>query len=243
MIVVISHRIVYFNPPTPRGVGRSGGCLQSAHDNFNPPTPRGVGPTLTCLPMPQTLFQSSHSARSGTHKLIKRSTLSIFQSSHSARSGTSAAACSRSMQRISILPLREEWDVCYIISAQIIKNFNPPTPRGVGLCYPKRAESPYSISILPLREEWDSTSENAKQARNISILPLREEWDPDISPTVKSCKNFNPPTPRGVGLVRIPVCSGLTNFNPPTPRGVGQQKCTIFSLCLKRYEQKLTVFF
>ena len=39
---------------------------------------------------------------------------------------------------ISILPLREEWDCAVNIDGNVADDFNPPTPRGVGLQCRKR---------------------------------------------------------------------------------------------------------
>ena len=78
---------------------------------------------------------------------------------------------------ISILPLREEWDSSSVSGMREIEHFNPPTPRGVGLKERSRTRHILYISILPLREEWDRQPLLCRAHIKISILPLREEWD------------------------------------------------------------------
>ena len=101
-----------------------------------------------------------------------------FQSTHPARGGT------------------------YDVLAQMMedaKNFNPPTPRGVG---PKRR------AYYQANREFQSTH----PARGGTILG----GDPQ-----RHGLNFNPPTPRGVGRCNITDLPVYAHFNPPTPRGVG----------------------
>ena len=79
----------------------------------------------------------------------------------------------------------------------------------------------------------------------ISIHPPRTGWDSADLSGIRSSRNFNPPTPHGVGLAAIissVISSGISihpprtgwdskqflhpfiflHFNPPTPHGVGQ---------------------
>ena len=58
--------ICYFNPPTPCGVGQHrAGFLFLSYD-FNPPTPCGVGRDPTSTKILWTLFQSTHPVWGGT---------------------------------------------------------------------------------------------------------------------------------------------------------------------------------
>ena len=101
----------YFNPPTPRGVGRSSATSPSrTTPHFNPPTPRGVGHRLGV-------------------PLIEEVTISI----HPPREGWDHSRWSTApKQRISIHPPREGWDIITPSPCFWQYNFNPPTPRGVG---------------------------------------------------------------------------------------------------------------
>ena len=78
-----------------------------------------------------------------------------------------------------------------------------------------------SISIHPLRGEWDKATAHFCDTETISIHPLRGEWDPKKVVIVIPLKNFNPPTPWGVGLPITFGCEKTIDFNPPTPWGVG----------------------
>ena len=127
----------------------------SAIFHFNPPTPWGVGlPRGRQMPA-RALFQSTHSVGSGTLACLLRSL----------------------SRRISIHPLRGEWDSAkkFILDA-------------------------LQISIHPLRGEWDGRCQGVRTmqsrfqsthsvgsgtaavvtvltAQGISIHPLRGEWD------------------------------------------------------------------
>ena len=81
-------RATHFNPPTPWGVGHCRQVYTALVSHFNPPTPWGVGLNL-CL---------------DRHKIL------TFQSTHSVGSGTAAGMIFRRCGKISIHPLRGEWD-------------------------------------------------------------------------------------------------------------------------------------
>ena len=145
-------------------------------------------------------FQSSHSARSGTCKsLLHSQILCPFQSSHSARSGTCSFQHFAAIDSISILPLREEWDVSQYTKPSPASHFNPPTPRGVGLWQtlrntirqnfnpptPRGVGLHNCVKIVQILAFQSSHSARSGTQHSmalyrpllISILPLREEWD------------------------------------------------------------------
>ena len=63
------NNILYFNPPTPHGVGRAEfEKTLLPNFNFNPPTPHGVGLVSSVFSFPINLFQSTHPAWGGTGK-------------------------------------------------------------------------------------------------------------------------------------------------------------------------------
>ena len=145
-----------FNPPTPRGVGPATARRGRPHSNFNPPTPRGVGPTGWGEGADYLKFQSTHPARGGTLQRMGRDFPGM---------------------RISIHPPREGWDTRMRKLSPSPRNFNPPTPRGVGQNPLRFGKLLFDISIHPPREGWDCFRHGK-----------------GVRPT-----NFNPPTPRGVG--------------------------------------------
>ena len=59
---------VYFNPPTPCGVGRGHPAPLGRSYHFNPPTPCGVGRCSPCDHLECKIFQSTHPVRGGTSR-------------------------------------------------------------------------------------------------------------------------------------------------------------------------------
>ena len=169
----------YFNPPTPCGVGRRSdrGSTQT-EKHFNPPTPCGVGPA-------------------GEFKLLVPFT---FQSTHPLRGGTSGRSTIRFPDPISIHPPLAGWDRTGVRAYQGItefqsthplrggtvfgyaafarnRNFNPPTPCGVGHDATVLTEIGYIFQ---------------------STHPLRGGTEIFWTKT-ETYLDFNPPTPCGVG--------------------------------------------
>ena len=56
----------HFNPPTPHGVGPRGHRAAGRRTHFNPPTPHGVGRRVAGDRLVEKSFQSTHPARGGT---------------------------------------------------------------------------------------------------------------------------------------------------------------------------------
>ena len=190
--------------------------------DFNPPTPRGVGP----------------------ENVITTTNIAQFQSTHPARGGTFDNYITEWRNVISIHPPREGWDPTILQASLADSHFNPPTPRGVGLnakwiwgymsrfqsTHPARGGAVFptptqyiaQISIHPPREGWDATARQGQPRSRISIHPPREGWDQLLVQPVQDEPNFNPPTPRGVGLPFRALSPIPRDFNPPTPRGVGR---------------------
>ena len=130
----LSLSMVYFNPPTPCGVGHPRLsrrvlmlAFQSTHPvwggtykkssrflmimYFNPPTPCGVGLSIRLCSSLRRLFQSTHPVWGGT-------SFNSFMGNN---------------QDISIHPPRVGWDTIIKRPNGRFFNFNPPTPCGVGL--------------------------------------------------------------------------------------------------------------
>ena len=171
-------RRAYFNPPTPRGVGRAYSTGISPFGNFNPPTPRGVGrfddgPTVFPISI------SIHPPREGVGLQSLRCTHCIaqFQSTHPARGWDGAACAGAGALRISIHPPREGVGPRTSFISSFLFHFNPPTPRGGG------------------------TDASCKHlcAAIISIHPPREGVGRIIRALEGMKVDFNPPTPRGGG--------------------------------------------
>ena len=102
--------------------------------DFNPPTPCGVGLPRSALGLGVEEFQSTHPVRGGTIDL-------------------------RFFQRvwdISIHPPRAGWDAECLYLLHKSRDFNPPTPCGVGPRPPAALLGRRSISIHPPRAGWDN---------------------------------------------------------------------------------------
>ena len=131
-------------------------CLGTKH--FNPPTPCGVGLGFVC----------------------PRHKLETFQSTHPVWGGTPCSIQAVHRKHISIHPPRVGWDCFASNFCGVRRNFNPPTPCGVGLFLPTTPQGAVDISIHPPRVGWDHVS----------------------PPFPSTPPHFNPPTPCGVGLPR-----------------------------------------
>ena len=148
------------------------GRFQSTH-----PVRGGTAKTLDGDAIPR--FQSTHPVRGGTNPVatVKRTT--AFQSTHPVRGGTQHTSCQNSRGR----------------------DFNPPTPCGVGQHTSYQSEHLFRISIHPPRAGWDVPLVNPPEGINpISIHPPRAGWDRSKRDRAISARDFNPPTPCGVGL-------------------------------------------
>ena len=157
-LLMLSLMLLYFNPPTPCGVGH-GLCGSSCNTPyFNPPTPCGVGPGRECY-VNRSITISIHPPRAGWDLDIAKSfggrgRISI----HPPRAGWDAGlrTLDAVLEEISIHPPRAGWDMVPLTSQRDIYEFqsthpvrggtsfrrglhlqisyfNPPTPCGVGL--------------------------------------------------------------------------------------------------------------
>ena len=104
-------------------------------------------------------FQSTHPVRGGTVFMYLSELTSLFQSTHPVRGGTMHAADARRGIGISIHPTRAGWDSDHSCGLPKLRDFNPPTPCGVGLRRRSRADPLHPISIHPPRAGWDAYSE------------------------------------------------------------------------------------
>ena len=194
-------------------------------------------------------FQSTHPVWGGTSYGTLRGANFTFQSTHPVWGGTHAGLLqSLYLLPISIHPPRVGWDARADFKRQAKKNFNPPTPCGVGrIFYDYRRcwlyfnpPTPCGVGRLAFchflghqtfqstHPVWGGTLSWAPQTDfvYISIHPPRVGWD-TFSQFCYCCLSyFNPPTPCGVGRGLSQVPKVDNHFNPPTPCGVGQQKFT-----------------
>ena len=134
-------------------------------ENFNPPTPCGVGRAFPYRLQADAAFQSTHPVWGGTTAPLRRIWYAVFQSTHPVWGGTDAPGRHTGLPVISIHPPRVGWDLCgaSFLSArwgisihpprvgwdqmrlwvvQETRNFNPPTPCGVGRYTPRSAARP-----------------------------------------------------------------------------------------------------
>ena len=68
---------------------------------------------------------------------------------------------------------------------------------------------------------WDDQHPPGAIHPGISIHPPRMGWDRPRRWCSFPVRDFNPPTPYGVGRYAIDLVPVDTDFNPPTPYGVG----------------------
>ena len=144
-------------------------------------------------------FQSTHPVRGGTRAIGKTMLTQKFQSTHPVRGGTCSDRSRLWIRSISIHPPRAGWDSGY--AAEYLRNdhFNPPTPCGVGrssIGFPRRRSK--FQSTHPVRGGTCRRAEGCA-LRWISIHPPRAGWDLRGRRPVDQLRNFNPPTPCGVG--------------------------------------------
>ena len=246
---------IYFNPPTPCGVGRELFSCTDTRRKFQSTHPLRGG-TITVWPLAPTsrAFQSTHPLRGGTINNVILSNVLLI-SIHPPLAGWDREnyQCQGLYGSISIHPPlagwdRERWSV-YVLN----RHFNPPTPCGVGLicCSPifltARFQSTHPLRGGTIKDDADVFT------TAISIHPPLAGWDGLAAGFDYSFADFNPPTPCGVGLVgdvtvnrtpRISIHPPLagwdcltrimrlhpSNFNPPTPCGVGPRSGGLFGV-------------
>ena len=148
---------IYFNPPTPCGVGHHLSSLAfSSPPHFNPPTPCGVGQNGLGDLITETVFQSTHPVWGGTQKLLRlmlRSAISI----HPPRVGWDDTATFNECNG----PYFNPPTPCGVgpfqkFSARLPFHFNPPTPCGVG---PRRAARlPGWVPFQSTHPVWGGTA-------------------------------------------------------------------------------------
>ena len=146
---------IYFNPPTPWGVGPRPARAPSSSTYFNPPTPWGVGLWILYMCCFRVLFQSTHPVGGGT-----------------IRNGLQDSPIA-----ISIHPPRGGWDVSNASMRMPILYFNPPTPWGVGQMF-----SAYDSQVAGFQSTHPvggGTYEDIPDTYVliISIHPPRGGWD------------------------------------------------------------------
>ena len=147
----------HFNPPTPCGVGlyypqsvwywsvisihppHAGwdfrlSLFRAREGPFQSTHPMRGG---TCVDQraPAPLgFQSTHPMRGGTRYGGYSPICQQFQSTHPMRGGTRTHVARSQVTTISIHPPHAGWDQSRTVPYNHIRNFNPPTPCGVGRC-------------------------------------------------------------------------------------------------------------
>ena len=99
---------------------------------FNPPTPCGVGPYKISTGDDPDQFQSTHPGWGGTSSSFRDSNASLFQSTHPVWGGTKSGGAYR--RKRSFQSTHPVWGgtVTVVTFPSRTENFNPPTPCGVG---------------------------------------------------------------------------------------------------------------
>ena len=214
---------------------------------FNPRDPHAFPRPLYSIPTNVDQFQSTHPVRGGTISGWRHQEYGFHISIHPPRAGwdnvektdlgaqadfnpptpCGVGRCRRSYTGhcvlISIHPPRAGWDLANIGKNREIIVISIHPPRAGWDFSRHQSTSLRTISIHPPRAGWDQSHCHISAALlEISIHPPRAGWDRRTSVGRSGRRNFNPPTPCGVGRVVIPFFSGSSYFNPPTPCGVGR---------------------
>ena len=219
---------------------------------FNPPTPCGVG-QAALWGGDKDLSISIHPPRVGwdiAHHLRGDGAAIRFQSTHPVWGGTRLDCPRWGRGTISIHPPRVGWDGFGPMKPTNADNFNPPTPCGVGLTSGAGiGEVPIFQSTHPV---WGGTSCHVscspsipnfnpptpcgvglQIAFNFALLCAFQSTHPvwggthTIDEQQAEIKHFNPPTPCGVGHRQARRSGRPHDFNPPTPCGVGPRPGTL----------------
>ena len=137
----------------------------------------------------------------------------------------------RSPLTISIHPPRAGWDPLHRQVKRVYPYFNPPTPCGVGHDPVAHVPFPLGISIHPPRAGWDPGPGDARRVLLISIHPPRAGWDIMRTSSRYCSRNFNPPTPCGVGRGESPISVVITIFQSTHPVRGGTRGRSCSSAC------------
>ncbi len=220
--------------------GRCG--IDSFH--FNPPTPCGVGRGSQPYWILFSAFQSTHPVWGGTNRDYPLTDRTRFQSTHPVWGGTHPNTTYEESRKISIHPPRVGWDWMQVHYRLQFDQFQSTHPvwGGTGSATTHGFEK--TISIHPPRVGWDQSNDRTTVTLGISIHPPRVGWDARVKIHKILIRDFNPPTPCGVGPELLKLIdamneisihpprvgwdglrqsnnTGNRHFNPPTPCGVG----------------------
>ncbi len=139
---------------------------------FNPPTPCGVGRHLTPPPAKSSSgFQSTHPVRGGTTLAGLYEAGAKFQSTHPVRGGTGCSAPPRRPQQHFNPPTPCGVGPPACPRRSDSPHFNPPTPCGVGHRPAPKPELQTGISIHPPRAGWDRGACRAARGRGEHFNP------------------------------------------------------------------------
>ena len=168
---------------------------------FNPPTPCGVGLEQTKTLMPTVIFQSTHLVWGGTLSDAGGNPAPFAISIHPPRVGWDLSVFSILIFwfAISIHPPRVGWDTSSIRAFFAIPTFQSTHPVWGGTPVLRRVGFARRISIHPPRVGWDRSHTDKVIDPGISIHPPRVGWDDDGLHLLPRHSDFNPPTPCGVG--------------------------------------------
>ena len=123
--------------------------------DFNPPTPCGVGRIVASFILLLILFQSTHPVWGGTSPCRKNPASQKFQSTHPVWGGTKLPGISIVSNIFQSTHPVWGGTADLRISAKHLRDFNPPTPCGVGPVLFSELHFAFDISIHPPRVGWD----------------------------------------------------------------------------------------
>ncbi len=217
---------LHFNPPTPRRVGRIYITSIAIYSHFNPPTPRRVGPEaeysaghkfIISIPPPLAgwdvvLARRGQSPGRHFNPPTPRRVGHQMEQNIAVRTADFNPPTPR---RVGLGISVPETITVY--------DFNPPTPRRVGqlreVLHDKDRvfQSPHPSQGGTTGRASLSGGSAIFQSPHPSQGGTLRRWSGPRQPV-----DFNPPTPRRVGLAFIDYGHCSTDFNPPTPRRVGR---------------------
>ena len=240
---------LYFNPPTPCGVGQDMPASQNHAVAFQSTHPVRGGTEIAVHPLRTAEFQSTHPVRGGTTGLpVSCWRFSRFQSTHPVRGGTlhhsivlfsgyyfnPPTPCGVGRQSICSYGVRHHFNPptpCGVglgvqIISSLLSDFNPPTPCGVGPAYSLMLHLSAGISIHPPRAGWDGSGRSGLSHCTTfqSTHPVRG-GTLVFSASLEHNTQFQSTHPvRGGTAGRFRNVPHKYYFNPPTPCGVGRRR-------------------
>ena len=184
---------------------------------FNPPTPCGVGPVPLLGSHLTRLFQSTHPLWRGTinHAALRGNTHYFNPPTPCGVGRGRGIMVCNDWKFQSTHPLWGGTGIIYGMYEDAKISIHPPL---VGWDKQQLSDLGYQIiSIHPPLVGWDAVLLINKDMLPISIHPPLVGWDMAFTPLLTLHQYFNPPTPCGVGPLNIEAIKALDLFQSTHP--------------------------